>query len=54
VKSLFAAPTAVRAIRKEDSQAKELAKYDISSLKAFFLAGEVSGGPESDCQAGLS
>lgn len=40
VKALFTAPTAVRAIKKEDPQAKELARYDLSSLKYLFQAGE--------------
>lgn len=40
VKGLFAAPTAFRAIKKEDPLAKLLADHDISSLKAIFLAGE--------------
>ncbi len=37
---LFAAPTAFRAIKKEDAEAKELLQYDISSLKSVFVAGE--------------
>ncbi|WP_353050298.1 propionyl-CoA synthetase [Marinobacter sp. C7] len=37
---LFTAPTAFRAVRKEDPEADELNKYDISSLKRIFLAGE--------------
>jgi propionyl-CoA synthetase len=40
VVTLFTAPTVFRAIRKEDPQADLLAKYDISSLRALFLAGE--------------
>ncbi len=40
IKALFAAPTAFRAIRKEDPDASELAKYDISSLDTIFMAGE--------------
>ena len=40
VVSLFTAPTAFRAIRKEDSEAAHLRKYDVSSLRALFLAGE--------------
>ncbi|KUI31975.1 propionate--CoA ligase [Mycobacterium sp. GA-2829] len=40
VKALFTAPTAVRAIKKEDPQAKEVAHYDLSSLKYLFQAGE--------------
>jgi propionyl-CoA synthetase len=40
VKVLFTAPTAFRAIRREDSQGKLLEKYDLSHFKALFLAGE--------------
>lgn len=40
IKVLFTAPTAFRAIRKEDPGAAHLARYDTSSLKALFLAGE--------------
>ena len=40
VTTMFTAPTAIRAIRKEDSEAKLLEQYDISSLRALFLAGE--------------
>jgi propionyl-CoA synthetase len=37
---LFSAPTALRAIRKEDPQASQLARYDLSSLRYLFQAGE--------------
>ena len=40
VKVLFTAPTAFRAIRKEDPDAEYVRKYDLSSLQALFLAGE--------------
>ena len=40
VKVLFTAPTAFRAIKKEDPSGKYLEKYDISCLKYLFLAGE--------------
>ncbi|EME22999.1 propionyl-CoA synthetase [Rhodococcus triatomae] len=40
VRALFTAPTAIRAIRKEDPDAAELAKYDISTLTTLFAAGE--------------
>ena len=40
VKVLFTAPTAFRAIKKEDPEGKYLKKYDLSGLKALFLAGE--------------
>jgi len=40
VKAIFAAPTAFRAIRKEDPDAKLLEKYDLSCLESVFMAGE--------------
>lgn len=40
VKVMFTAPTAIRAIRKEDPEGEFLKGYDISSLKTQFLAGE--------------
>ena len=40
VKALFTAPTAIRAIRKEDPDGAHLKKYDISCLRYLFLAGE--------------
>jgi propionyl-CoA synthetase len=40
VKAVFAAPTAFRAIRKEDPEAKYLKKYDLSCLESVFMAGE--------------
>ncbi len=40
VKALFTAPTAFRAIKKEDPNGEYKKKYDISCLKYLFLAGE--------------
>ncbi|OZB14861.1 MAG: propionyl-CoA synthetase [Marinobacter sp. 34-60-7] len=40
VNMLFTAPTAFRAVRKEDPEADHLRQYDVSSLKRLFLAGE--------------
>ncbi len=40
VVSLFTAPTTFRAIRKEDPGAEHLKRYDISSLRSLFMAGE--------------
>jgi len=40
VNLLFTAPTAFRAVRKEDPEADHLSRYDISSLRQIFLAGE--------------
>jgi propionyl-CoA synthetase len=45
VVSLFTAPTAFRAIRKEDPDAKLLAQYDLSKFRALFLAGERADPP---------
>lgn len=42
VTTLFTAPTAFRAIKREDPDGKFIKKYDISSLRALFLAGERS------------
>ena len=39
-KAFFTAPTAFRAVKKEDPEAKHLEKYDISCLKTVFVAGE--------------
>ena len=38
--ALFTAPTAFRAIKKEDPQAKLIARYDLSKFRTLFLAGE--------------
>ena len=40
VKVLFTAPTAFRAIKREDPQAAYLKNYDLSDFHALFLAGE--------------
>jgi propionyl-CoA synthetase len=40
VSTLFTAPTALRAIKKEDAGGKFLASNDTSSLRTLFLAGE--------------
>jgi propionyl-CoA synthetase len=40
VRSFFTAPTALRAIKRDDPEATELKKYDISCLRALYLAGE--------------
>jgi propionyl-CoA synthetase len=40
VEGMFTAPTAIRAIKKEDPEGGELAKHDVSSLRHLFLAGE--------------
>jgi propionyl-CoA synthetase len=40
VRALFTAPTAFRAIKRDDPNATYLASHDISSLRTLFLAGE--------------
>lgn len=40
VKTLFTAPTAFRAIKKEDPDGDYIKKYDLSGFKYLFLAGE--------------
>lgn len=40
VSVMFTAPTAIRAIRQQDPEGKLLADYDLSGLRALFLAGE--------------
>ncbi|SDN47456.1 propionyl-CoA synthetase [Methylobacterium phyllostachyos] len=37
---LFTAPTALRAIKKEDSAGARIADYDLSAFRSLFLAGE--------------
>ncbi len=40
VKTLFTAPTAFRAIKKEDPDGEYIKKYDLSKFRYLFLAGE--------------
>jgi propionyl-CoA synthetase len=40
VSAFFTAPTGLRAVRKEDPEAKLIKNYDITSLRTLFLAGE--------------
>jgi propionyl-CoA synthetase len=40
VKTMFTAPTAFRAIKREDPEGKLIENYDLSNFKALFLAGE--------------
>jgi len=48
VKALFTAPTAFRAIKKEDFEGKLVAQYDLSCLKTIFAAGERLDPPTYD------
>ncbi len=40
VKVLFTAPTALRAIKQQDPEGAFIPKYDLSGMRALFLAGE--------------
>ncbi|PVA09484.1 propionyl-CoA synthetase [Pelagivirga sediminicola] len=40
VRSFFTAPTAIRAVKREDPDGELLKKYDLSRLRALYLAGE--------------
>jgi propionyl-CoA synthetase len=48
VKALFTAPTAFRAIKKEDPEGKLAAQYDLSCLETIFAAGERLDPPTYD------
>ncbi len=48
VKALFTAPTAFRAIKKEDPEAKLAKQYDLSCLETIFAAGERLDPPTYD------
>jgi propionyl-CoA synthetase len=40
VHALFTAPTAIRAIRREDPEGRHCKRYDVSRFRTLFLAGE--------------
>ncbi len=40
VAGFFTAPTALRAVKREDPEGLEIGKYDLSNLRSIFLAGE--------------
>jgi propionyl-CoA synthetase len=48
VSALFSAPTAFRAIKKEDPEGKLISQYDLSHLKTIFMAGERLDPPTLD------
>ncbi len=54
VVSLFTAPTALRAIKKEDPDGDGLKRYDIGGLRALFLAGERADAATVDWAMGCS
>lgn len=45
VKTIFSAPTAFRAIKKEDAEGELFKQYDLRHLKSAFLAGERTDPP---------
>jgi propionyl-CoA synthetase len=45
VKALFTAPTALRAIKREDPSGRLIGAYDLSGFKTLFLAGERTDPP---------
>jgi propionyl-CoA synthetase len=53
VKVFFVAPTAFRAVRKEDPEASHLAAHDIGCLERVFLAGERCDPPTLEWLEGL-
>jgi propionyl-CoA synthetase len=52
-KVLFTAPTALRAIRKEDPEGKLVGQYDLSKFEALFLAGERCDPPTAEWASAL-
>ncbi len=53
VNAMFCAPTAFRAVRKEDPEGHLSQGYDLSSLKRLFVAGEKLDSSTHDWLAGL-
>ena len=53
VNTFFTAPTAFRAVKKEDPNAKLKEKYDISCLRTLFLAGERLDPPTYEWLTGI-
>ncbi|WP_372622395.1 AMP-binding protein [Falsiroseomonas sp.] len=53
VKVLFTAPTALRAIKKEDPEGSFVARHDLSKLEALFLAGERCDPPTAEWVSAL-
>ncbi|MDO9708365.1 AMP-binding protein [Paracraurococcus lichenis] len=53
VNVMFTAPTAIRAIKRDDPEGRLLARYDLSKLEALFLAGERCDPPTAEWAHGL-
>jgi propionyl-CoA synthetase len=51
--AMFTAPTAFRAIKKEDPAGKLFAQYDLSKFRTLFLAGERADPPTIEWAEGL-
>ncbi len=51
VKALFTAPTAMRAIKQQDPEAKRFTSHDLSRFEALFLAGERCDPPTAEWAA---
>ncbi|MBK1657048.1 AMP-binding protein [Paracraurococcus ruber] len=53
VKAMFTAPTAIRAIKRDDPEGRLVAQHDLSRLEALFLAGERCDPPTAEWVSGL-
>jgi propionyl-CoA synthetase len=53
VKVMFTAPTAIRAIKRDDPEGRLLKAHDLSKLEALFLAGERCDPPTAEWSADL-
>ena len=53
VRTFFVAPTAVRAIKREDPDGRLMKPHDLSRLKAFFVAGERCDPPTAEWLASM-
>lgn len=53
VKVMFTAPTAIRAIKRDDPEGRLLRQHDLSKLEALFLAGERCDPPTAEWASDL-
>jgi propionyl-CoA synthetase len=53
VNAMFTAPTAMRAIKREDPEGRLMTGHDLSALEALFLAGERCDPPTAEWAAAL-
>jgi len=51
VKVLFTAPTAIRAIKQQDPEGRQMARHDLDRLEALYLAGERCDPPTAEWAA---